>query len=461
MVDRGFDVSPDESRLAYVDVHQGQIDIWRSGIHGEAPEQVTNDVAEDSTPVWQTDSRRIIFSSERNGIVQVFNYSMNGELEQVTFGNSDSYVSDVSRDGTKVLLVDTKDDADIWRADIDGKQTLQITSDLGAEFWPDVSPNGEAMIYQSSRKMDGASIRKSTIWLRKPIATGVSSQIALAGFEPRFSTDGNRVAYLRSEAEGHSLWVTSTAGGDAHTVTGEGIQIAGFSMSPFSNVVVQDYQWTPSGRTLVYCARRGGLSNVWQVAADGSGEKQLSQNDKPELLFFGPSVSPDGSRLAWLSRSMDIHRRNWCLWGTIDGRTSKLYETDRSMAIAGWSADSRNLILKFTDIAEREIRKPSTLELAYFVFEAGNLVKIGEFNNIYFQSVVASADGSLIGFIERSDDHDAIRCISLSDLKSKMVTSSDEPRVYLNNLLIGPDDRSVFYGKQSRWQIISIIKNFE
>ena len=50
--------------------------------------------------------------------------------------------------------------------------------------------------------------------------------------------------------------------------------------------------WSPDGKTLAYCAERGGQYDIYTISVDGSAETQLT--DLPGL-DDGPEYSPDGS----------------------------------------------------------------------------------------------------------------------------------------------------------------------
>lgn len=71
--------------------------------------------------------------------------------------------------------------------------------------------------------------------------------------------------------------------------------------------------WVPDGR-IVYVRDESGKRNLWIINADGSGQKQLT--DEPHPSFF-PSVSPDGRYIIFESGR---DRSGHCLWRiNIDG----------------------------------------------------------------------------------------------------------------------------------------------
>src|SRR5262249_40080255 len=72
LVDRSFSVSPNEDRIAYTDYTGDQEDVWIVPIHGGTPTRITNDKAEDRSLAWTPDGERVLYSSNRNGIWQIF-----------------------------------------------------------------------------------------------------------------------------------------------------------------------------------------------------------------------------------------------------------------------------------------------------------------------------------------------------------------------------------------------------
>jgi Tol biopolymer transport system component len=96
---RHFSISPDETRVGYVDSKDGQSDVWVASIRGEDKIQVTNDVADDRYPIWHPDGKRIIYTSERGGAYQICVAHLDGRKPvQVTVGGTEHVVSDVSND---------------------------------------------------------------------------------------------------------------------------------------------------------------------------------------------------------------------------------------------------------------------------------------------------------------------------------------------------------------------------
>ena len=61
-------ISPDGTRVA-LDIRDRENDIWVWDLKREALTRITFDPGSDQAPVWTPDSRRILFSSPRNGVI--------------------------------------------------------------------------------------------------------------------------------------------------------------------------------------------------------------------------------------------------------------------------------------------------------------------------------------------------------------------------------------------------------
>ncbi|HEX8246650.1 MAG TPA: protein kinase [Pyrinomonadaceae bacterium] len=465
-MERGFSFSPDEKRIVYADRKDGQKDLWIADRDGANPARLTDDAAEDSEPVWHKDGERVIYNSNRNGIKQICLAFLDGRPPvQLTFSDSDSKVSDVSADGAKILYASAKDESDLWGVRLDSGKEFQLTSDIGVEFWQDAAPNGETIAYQAARHSSvGDKLFHCLILSQKITGDMSQTQMAEDGFNPRWSPDGSQMAFLRSTAGNNSLWITSAAGGDARVLTGGGIVFGGYLLLPYNRVQTQDYQWSADSRSLIYCAMRDGISNVWQATTDGAGEKQLTSNEDKSLFFLNPLVSPDGARVAWLAMStLDPRKPAWSVWLQAgDGKASQIYQSESVLSPVGWSASGKELIIKSVTGASGASPFPVEVSLLQIAEGANAPHEIARLKATYFQNIVLSPDRKTIAFVTRADGGDTIQILpSTGGAAKTLADSSGDVRVYFSSLSFAPDGKTIYYGKQANWQIISMINNFK
>lgn len=75
---------------------------------------------------------------------------------------------------------------------------------------------------------------------------------------------------------------------------------------------VSEFAATPDGTQIALVRGSGSASELWLVARDGSGLRQLTSNG---LAEGSPSWAPDGLTLAYASSAADVpHRRDWFTW---------------------------------------------------------------------------------------------------------------------------------------------------
>jgi Tol biopolymer transport system component len=465
IIKRDFSISPDEKSIAYIDRQGDRSDIWISGPRGENPVRLTDDAPDDSTPLWHPDGKRIIYNSDRNGIKQICLVSLNGKRQaQVSLSDTDSVVSDISRDGTKILYTTTKDDADLWSVSIaDGKES-QLTAAIGVEFWPDISPNGETIAYQAVRRLStGGKLLNSVLLTQGIRRTGRASQLAPDGFDPQWSPDGANVAFLRSQSGNHSLWITSAEGANERAVSEGGIMFGGYSVLPSNRLQSQDYQWSSDGRSLIYSAMRGGVSNIWQASIDGSGEKQLTARgaDDKKLLFFNPVFSPDGKNIAWSAMTTDPpDKRTWSIWLFAEGTAREVYQANSILRLVAWIPSGGHLIVK-SNAGKTDAPLPTDFSIFELDVKNSNRRPLTALKAAYFQNVAVSPDGKLLAFVTRLPEGDVIQTMTTTHPVPKTLTTSGDNRVYFSNLVFAPDGKALYFGKQSNVQVISMVDNFK
>jgi Tol biopolymer transport system component len=458
---REFSLSPDEERLAYTDWQDQQKDIWVMPIRGGQAVRVTNDRAEDNAPVWHPDGKRIIYSSLRNGVRQICVAYLDARPPvQITSGDNHHEVLDVSKDGAKILYSTTRDESDIWGVKLDSGKEFQLTSDIGVELWPDLSPDGATVAYQASRITSvGAKLFNCLILTQPAAHDGQPLQLAADGFEPRWSPDGKQLAFLRFDKGVFNLWAVRAAGGDASALTTGGILFGGFSLLPYNRFQTQDFQWSPDGHQLVYCAQQSDIANVWQVDADGSNATQLSDNAEPELLFFNPVWSPDGQRLAWLA--FDPKKKSWGVWLRQAAKSAPIFQSNSVLRLVGWSPNGQELIVKSIEGANDASLMPSDVNLFALPLTGKGPRPIARLKATFVHNLQLSPDGKEIAFATRQDEAGSLQVIPASGGDARKIISSNDARVYFSNLTWSPDGKTLYYGKQANWRVISMIDHFK
>ncbi|HKO99881.1 MAG TPA: protein kinase [Pyrinomonadaceae bacterium] len=463
--DRSFSISPDNQRVAYTDFTDEQIDIWTMPTKGGQPARVTNDEPVDSNLVWTPDGKSILYSSQRSGVQQIFVAYPDGRKPvQLTVNDSDSEVMDVSSDGARILYVTSRNESDLWSVPLDRLKENQLTSDIGIELWPTVAPDGKAFAFQATQSSKGATIFNGSLVAKSLIGEGTLLQLAPDGFAPRWSPDGKQIAFLRHTSGPPNLWRVNAAGGDASALTTGGITFGGFTMLPYNRSQTQDFQWSSDSSRLLYCANSSGVDNVWQMAVDGSGAKQVSHNATSNVHFFDPMWSPDGQRVAWLSLvtpGSAQEKMAWTIWLSSDGKDQALLESRSVLGLVGWSPSGQELIVKSIAGSGIAPAVPADVSLFAIGINGGPQRPLAELKASYFQNIQIGPLRNQIAFVTRADGADSLQVIPAIGGVPRTITSSSDPRVYFSGLAWSADGKALFYGKQASWTVLSMIDNFK
>jgi serine/threonine protein kinase/Tol biopolymer transport system component len=460
--ERSFAVSPNEERVAYTDSTDGQSDIWVMAVRGGSPTRVTNDKAEDNNPVWTPDGQSVVYSSKRNGIQQICLARLDGRSPvQLTVNDTNSEVLDISADGTKILYSTSRDECDLWSATVDHPKESQLTSDIGIELWPDVAPDGKTIVFQSTRTTTGASLFNSVLWSRSLAGEAAPTQLAPDGFAPLWSPNGRQIAFLRYANGPSDLWMMHATGGDAKPLTKGGIVFGGYAMLPYNRFQTQDFQWSPDGTRLIYCANTSGVANVWQIAVDGSGATQLSNNSEASLHFFNPTWSPDGQRVAWLALSTVQKKPAWSVWLMAEGKQQQIVQSDSVLGLIGWSQSGQELIVKSIAGKGGAPNVPVEVSLLAITVRDAKQRGLAQVPSAYFQNIKLAPGGNQIAFVARQDGADSLQSMATAGGSARIIVTSSDPRVYFSGITWSPDGKTIYYGKQASWTMLSMIDNFK
>jgi serine/threonine protein kinase/Tol biopolymer transport system component len=454
-----FNISPDEDRIAYSAVSNGGFHIFVVSMTGGTPEQVTNDSeASDEYPYWLPDGKRIIYSAKRNRIFQptIVFLDKNHQKQQINLSNGDALIQDVALKGGRVLLKHSQEWSDIWKIGIDGIKDTKVTSEPGLELCPEVSKDGQSIVFQSTSESkhlleSSINICSSENQNEKP------GNITRKGFSPSFSPGGQKVAFLRNSGTTIDLWTIGRDGTDEQRLASD-IWFAGFTDVPYNRVQVKDFRWSSDGTSLLFCAKKDGFWNVWLAAADGRGIKQISNNSDENMRLFSPAFAADG-KIAWTSLpeqpspdgSIESALHLW------NGESTEvLYSSKFVVKLVGWAENS--LVIAEPDDMDTSEPVDVSLRMISTAKIKSDMAMVKE---VYFNNIQLSPDGRRVALATREGGKDNIRTVSVPGGGSRLVRIDVDQTTYISGITWSPDGKTIYFSKQRGVGSISMIENFK
>jgi Tol biopolymer transport system component len=249
-----------------------------------------------------------------DGSSNIFSAMPDGsDLRQLTAGAGNHLCAAYSADGRQIAYCSDVSGAwEIWAMKQNGTKEHQVTHLNGFSIFPDFSPDGSKIAFNSFIDAEGSD----EIYVVDAATGGGLTALTDCPGEgtfclndyPAWSPDGRQIAFVHAEhfdADGNPLdeqvWVMDADGSHQRQLTTD---------APFKDQVPD---WSPDGTKIAYAS---GLSGIWVMNADGTDQHQLSgcgPSDPTPCATgddFGPAWSPDGTKIAFVRSFQNLGSSN-------------------------------------------------------------------------------------------------------------------------------------------------------
>jgi Tol biopolymer transport system component len=244
----------------------------------------------------------------------------------------------VSPDGRTVAFARYSQDtsANVYIVPLSGGEPQQVTSDEASIFGLAWTPNAE-LVFSSDRRGSSRLWRVSATSFSSPPIAALEVESEDARF-PSISRRGvagqARLAYQRLV---ENLDIRRAE------VVGEGTPRHGLKPSQtfIASTRSEDHpRYSPDGKRIAFVSRRSGTHEIWLCANDASNPVRVTSMGGPILV--GPQWSPDGRRIAFFATTGSRGTYVAYVMDADGGQPSRLTRTEGELeALPVWSRDGR------------------------------------------------------------------------------------------------------------------------
>lgn len=295
----GSAVRVGNGRIAFTGEVGGSEQVFTVNADGGDERQLTFEGA-NQYPAWSKDGSRLAFSSNRTGDWKIWVMEADGSRPHALTAAvpGGHFVPDWSHDGARLAFASiqpAEGRPDIWTIRADGSGARRLTfSGVGTfgSLHPSWSPSDERIYFGSGAGGD------FQVWGMYSDGQGQEQKTAGLGpgypqaNVPAFAPRGERFAFWSGiEGQYGEIWTLDLA-------EPTGPRRLTDTSDPHSS---DNPSWSPDGAWILFDSNRSGATDIWVMAADGSGARPLFSGSgqtswQPVTGGVGGIVGPHGFR---------------------------------------------------------------------------------------------------------------------------------------------------------------------
>ena len=313
-------------------------------------------------PQVSPDGRWVVYSvtttdvaaNRRAGALFVMDLQAPGEGRRLAINEGGANTARWGSDGKLYFLSGRSGSSQVWRADADGTNPVQVTSlplDVNAyRLSPDASQVAVSLAVFPDCETLACTVDRSKAVSDDPSTGQVYHRMFVRHWDTWADGTQNHLFVVPTAGGRDPVWVTRGFDGDTPS-------------KPFG--VESEFTFTPDGSGIVFSAREAGKSEPWstnfdlyQVAIAEPGQF-TNLTDANDAWDTGPVFSPDGKTLAYRAMArpgFEADKYAIFLRDVASGETRQVAANwDRSADTLQWSRDGRTLYTTAGDVGQTRL----------------------------------------------------------------------------------------------------------
>lgn len=246
---------------------------------------LTNHLAEDTSPISSPDGKRIVFTSNRDGNTNIYTMNIDGSnVVRLTNVQAEEQAPAWSPDGTKILFGSNRDgNTELYVMNADGSGQTRLTFNPTYDGGPArFSPDGKMIAFARSTGIIGPDFYNFNIYTMNADGSDVKQLTTDKEYDtgPIWSPDGHKIAFVSGREHNFDVFTMNTDGSEQINLT----------KTPENDGPMA---WMPDGRSLVITGEaKNGVNQLWLINSDGTGRRQLTSFEDNDYRVFGYPTIP-------------------------------------------------------------------------------------------------------------------------------------------------------------------------
>jgi Tol biopolymer transport system component len=226
-------------------------DIYVMRADGQESVRLTQDMSDNSLPVWSPNGQFLAFVSDRDGNREIYRMNADGTNPvNLTQDPAEDWTPTWSPDGTQLAFASFRDgNWEIYTMNADGTSQTRITDNGTADYSPVWSPKGDSIAFVSDRA------GQLDIYLMAPDGSDVRALTTdpASDQSPAWSHDGTQILWESYRNGNMEIFAMDAAGGQPRNLT--------------QDAYADDHggTWSPSGRRIAFFSNRNGGWDIYTL----------------------------------------------------------------------------------------------------------------------------------------------------------------------------------------------------